>query len=539
NKSNKFAVCKFCIDGSTYDDALKNRITNTQRECRRHLDSCKYFIEKYPSEAERNNILNPILENNLQEKISSTNSSRGSSGKRVRLGLNNDLSLDNYFAKPLSDKQKEKLEQQILRATISCGIAFTWVDDPEMKKLFHYINPAIELPKRRTLSGRILTYAANNIIELQKKDMQIDKLGAMLTYDGWKNIKKESLLGIALINSKGKISIWGVEDLLGKRIRWPEIVEITNDLFSKFEDNDIKVNCLVTDSAPEFMAARSQGLDTSLINFPEDILTNLLDNSWWSDLQQLELLLLLYCAALNKLQCDHARLHDVLHKRRWNIWEQPLLLLSFLLHPKYRDNMFNKQIRNLSFPHFERLYPFRDEDYQQFGKNDDILSFWNFVSGFTEELHLIAQRIFSICISSASIERLFSTMGWLHNFRRNQLKPEKVVAMCQIRSDLIYSRRIEEINESKKKFIQTRVATHATLSKNKDDEISQVSEDENTELDDIEQFEKNGKINSVNEWQETVNNWDSLVIEDEEATVELDYSDEELIEHSFEDEHPA
>ena len=78
----------------------------------------------------------------------------------------------------------------------------------------------------------------------------------MLTYDSWKNIKKESLLGIALINSKGKISIRGVEDLSEKWIRWPEIVEITNDLFSKFEDNDIKVNCLITDSAPEFMAAQ-------------------------------------------------------------------------------------------------------------------------------------------------------------------------------------------------------------------------------------------------------------------------------------------
>ncbi|CAG8769273.1 4836_t:CDS:1, partial [Racocetra fulgida] len=36
----------------------------------------------------------------------------------------------------------------------------------------------------------------------------------------------------------------------------PEVVKITNDLFTKFEKNNIKVNCLVTDSASEFMAAR-------------------------------------------------------------------------------------------------------------------------------------------------------------------------------------------------------------------------------------------------------------------------------------------
>ncbi|CAG8825669.1 23318_t:CDS:2, partial [Gigaspora rosea] len=48
-------------------------------------------------------------------------------------------------------------------------------------------------------------------------NIQTDKLGIILTYDGWKNVKKESLLGIAIINSKGKTLIWGAEDISGKR----------------------------------------------------------------------------------------------------------------------------------------------------------------------------------------------------------------------------------------------------------------------------------------------------------------------------------
>ncbi|CAG8447473.1 382_t:CDS:2 [Cetraspora pellucida] len=292
NKSNKFAVCKCCIEGSIYEEAYKNRITNTQRECRRHLNSCQFFIAKYPNETERNNILNPILENN---------------------------------------SQKSELTDETTSEIFST---------------------------------------------------------------------------------------------------------ISNESSSSLSDYNLQANLL------------------------------------------------------SHLECQ------------WNTWEQPLLLLSFLLYPEYHDNMFNKQIPNLTFSHLgqwllyyykawfghelkgilnelqqyrEKQYPFRDEDYQQFEK---------------KELHLVAQRIFSICISSASIEQLFSTM----------------------------------------------------------DGTIQESENEDTELEETQQSEKNGEISSVNEWQETINDLNSLVEEEEEMILESNHPDdpddpdeknEELTEFSFENEHPA
>ena len=39
-------------------------------------------------------------------------------------------------------------------------------------------------------------------------------------------------------------------------------------------------------------------------------------------------------------------------KTRWAQWEQPLLLLSFVLHPKYRLSKFSSNISNLSYTHF-------------------------------------------------------------------------------------------------------------------------------------------------------------------------------------------
>ncbi|CAG8806702.1 5345_t:CDS:1, partial [Racocetra fulgida] len=52
-----------------------------------------------------------------------------------------------------------------------------------------------------------------------------------------------------------KTLIWGAKNIYGKYTRWSVIVKITNDLFIKLEEDNIKVNCLVTDSASEFIAA--------------------------------------------------------------------------------------------------------------------------------------------------------------------------------------------------------------------------------------------------------------------------------------------
>ena len=84
-----------------------------------------------------------------------------------------------------------------------------------------------------------------------------------------------------------------------------------------------------------------------------------------------------YCKILNILQKDKARLFQVTHcfaylyqfwnnyadirlatqiqvrlERRWNDWEQPLLLLSCLLHPEYRMKQFKDNV-NINYTTFE------------------------------------------------------------------------------------------------------------------------------------------------------------------------------------------
>lgn len=131
---------------------------------------------------------------------------------------------------------------------------------------------------------------------------------------------------------------------------------------------------------------------------------------------------------------------------RWAQWEQPLLLLSFVLHPKYRLSKFSSNISNLSYTHFgqwlgyyyqvwfselpksilreylsyqREIYPFDNNTYSQF--NENIIDFWESAKGFAPELSQLALHLFSICVNSASVERLWSSMGFLHTKRRNRL----------------------------------------------------------------------------------------------------------------------
>lgn len=190
---------------------------------------------------------------------------------------------------------------------------------------------------------------------------------------------------------------------------------------------------------------------------------------FWQYLNHLIEILYPYCKILNKLQSDKARLYEVTHslayitqfwnnysdstlatrlvtrlEKRWKEWEQPLLLLSCLLHPDYRMKLFNnttinyatmgswliyyynvwmgKQpkciLKELDNYRLE-IYPFNSDTWDQF--DGDIYRYWCFACTSTSELGFVACRIFGICVNAASVERLWSCMGFLHSNRRNRL----------------------------------------------------------------------------------------------------------------------
>ena len=57
--------------------------------------------------------------------------------------------------------------------------------------------------------------------------------------------------------------------------------------------------------------------------------------------------------------------------------------------------------------------------------NGNILDFWELAKGQAPELSRFALHLYGICVNSASVERLWSTMGFLHSKRRNRLHVSK------------------------------------------------------------------------------------------------------------------
>ena len=65
------------------------------------------------------------------------------------------------------------------------------------------------------------------------------------------------------------------------------------------------------------------------------------------------------------------------------------------------------------------LYPFNLATWNQF--NGDIYRYWSFACASTNELGFVACRIFGICVNAASVERLWSCMGFLQSNKCNRL----------------------------------------------------------------------------------------------------------------------
>ena len=280
NKSNKYAICRACINIIGKDEAYKLKFTNTKKECARHIKNCQNFAQKYSSQ-QIAKLLDDAAKDGAKPKqnkpskkrfrtesslSSSSNESSDDNNSNLEQTKNNNLegispnlneiTLDNFIFRPLTFTQEQKFEQLLLDVTVSCGIAFRWIEDPAVKSLFHWLNPMITLPSRKVLSGRILKNAIDKVSLKLLDNAKNDSFGVTLAFDGWKNIAQQHIFGIVLITSTGEMIIWKAIDCGGNRGTANEIIRITQQLFTELDQENIKINGLVTDSASENASAR-------------------------------------------------------------------------------------------------------------------------------------------------------------------------------------------------------------------------------------------------------------------------------------------
>ena len=164
--------------------------------------------------------------------------------------------MDNFIVRSLSREDLVKFYILLLRLTVSCGWALSWVNKPEAKELFNFLNPLIKLPDRRELGGKILTKAVEKADDAMEIALKEDPVGVTLTFDGWTNVKNEQLLGAVLITSEGRPYVWKAVDISIERENHIKVIEKVESMLTELEKKEISVCAIVTDSAGAYAAAR-------------------------------------------------------------------------------------------------------------------------------------------------------------------------------------------------------------------------------------------------------------------------------------------
>ncbi|CAG8604412.1 7473_t:CDS:2, partial [Ambispora gerdemannii] len=145
---------------------------------------------------------------------------------------------------------------QPTKLTVSCGWVFHWVNKPEAKELFDFLNSYLKLPDRRALSEQILETTVSEGDKAMHEALREDPIGITLTFDGWTNVKNEQLLGIMIITSEGKPYVWKATDISIERESHLEVMEKTKVMIDELENMKVKVSVVVTDSASPYAASR-------------------------------------------------------------------------------------------------------------------------------------------------------------------------------------------------------------------------------------------------------------------------------------------
>ncbi|KAF8982908.1 hypothetical protein BDQ17DRAFT_1336713, partial [Cyathus striatus] len=94
--------------------------------------------------------------------------------------------------------QKDTIERQFLRATISANLPFHWVEDPEVVELLFMLRTAAQkvTPSHRQLSGRLLD-AEDEAVQKRVKKQLVGQY-AVVASDGWKDDSRNSISGVNL-----------------------------------------------------------------------------------------------------------------------------------------------------------------------------------------------------------------------------------------------------------------------------------------------------------------------------------------------------
>ncbi|CAJ0837403.1 15960_t:CDS:2, partial [Entrophospora sp. SA101] len=453
NQWNTYAVCVGCHEKLDTDELSKESFVNKKQQVKRHLKRCKHFLEKIGSQEEVDEIVNltdnekESLVSNKRRKIIELDSEMSSSFSSsspsslivvISLLLSGRKTLSNRILTNETTKLNSIRDQKLSSDEIGVTLAFDGWKNVLNQNLFGslFITSLGEVLIWKALDTSFSDSApafagARHQLRLQYPSIVFLPCFAHQCQLAICDIFKESS-GFKASSAKA-ITVAGFFKngnnayyFIGK------LRNIQMDLYNKYysivvpgetrwNSHYFCFNSLVHSKQALRHSQVAIELNPNEFYLNSTICNILIDNNWWETIETLQSILLPYCGVLNKLQCDKACLFEVLHalgyfinfwnnffdselgvkmvecfEKRWKQWEQPLFLLSFMLHPKYHFAYFNSNVENLSFTYLgkyltyyykawfnkrptrllldfedyrQKTEPFDDDTYSQF--NDD------------------------------------------------------------------------------------------------------------------------------------------------------------------------
>ncbi|CAG8602018.1 8645_t:CDS:2, partial [Scutellospora calospora] len=356
--------------------------------------------------------------------------------------------IDDYIAKKLTQQDNEKFKILLLRLIVSCGWAFYWVNKPEAKELFEFLNPYLKLLDRRAFSRKILEAAVAEEDNEMYDALSKDQIGVTLTFDEWTNVKNEQLLGVMIITSGGRPYVWKATDISLEKETHIEVMDKTNTMINKLKSMNMEVSTVVTDSARPYAASRRRLrlVHRNIVFLPcYAYQLNLYVGEIFKESTNLKITMdqAIKLAAYFKNTRNKyfiTKLRDqqkITYKKYYGIavlgetcWNSYYSVVTSLLQTKqalqangslHQDifdiitldsfwlNLMSGEEPTCILREFNdfsiRAYPFDDNTYDYFG---DIWKYWSYVKDSMAKLGLVACQLYGICINAAAVEYLWS-----------------------------------------------------------------------------------------------------------------------------------
>ncbi|RHZ58763.1 hypothetical protein Glove_368g25 [Diversispora epigaea] len=299
---------------------------------------------------------------------------------------------------------RKKFNLLILCVTISCKFALSWVNNPEVIELFKFLNLLIKLPDRKILSNKILHKAVTDFNNIMIEKLESDKIGIILSFDGWINVYEQELMGTIIMSSNGQLYIWKAMDISDKRHKTDDIIAKTEEIITDIKELNLTILAIVTDSVLAYNAV-SEIFKISLefkttSSYVLKIAAYFKNTNNKYFIRQLRTIQKeIYGKYIQPIISDKIRLYEVLHgfaylTQFWKKYVDNDMTNRILMYLQKRwESWKQKMVR--------KNYLFDNETICQFENN--IYKYWCWIKGAYSEIRTVASRIFDVDSETESL----------------------------------------------------------------------------------------------------------------------------------------